>query len=169
MKVNRHSLRPSRIGDYTALRTIQPAELTNTHKDVLEMTTSKSQAKLPSNRFKRSQELLQVIQKIDLYTDLKRFEESINWINQQYPHETSLPIGFFSRCYLGAPFIDHKLSLTNHILEHYARGDVVPDPYVRARALAANPAYRTIEVYSTGQIVPIYADGSAAATINPSA
>jgi len=66
----------------------------------------------------------------------------------------------FSRCYLGRPFIDHRLDLSFNIVDHYKSGEAVPPPYDAARALAANEAYAYIEVYADGELVPVREDGT---------
>lgn len=115
-----------------------------------------------SRRFRRPPELLNLVRQLDLYTDPQGLQAAIDWIKQQYTvHDIDFLAGLFSRCYLGAPYVDHRMTIVGSIIEHYAPGDVVPDPYAAARALAANPSYDYIEIYADGRLIPIYSDGTA--------
>jgi len=71
-------------------------------------------------------------------------------------------LGLFARCYLGAPYVDHRLTIVGRILEHYTAGDEVPAPFDGARGLARSSVYSYIEIYSDGEIVPVTADGTPA-------
>ena len=71
-------------------------------------------------------------------------------------------LGLFARCYLGAPYVDHRLTIVGRILEHYSAGDEVPAPFDGARGLARSSVYSYIEIYSDGEVVPIAADGTPA-------
>lgn len=73
----------------------------------------------------------------------------------------SVPIGLLGTCYLGAPYVDHRLNLIEQIVEHYTPGSAVPDPYAAARPLVRTGAYAYVEVYSDGQVVPVLPDGTA--------
>ena len=71
-----------------------------------------------------------------------------------------LLLGLFARCHLGPPYVDHRLTVVGHILEHYRPTDIVPPPFDAARTLAQSPVYEYVEVYSDGDIIPVLADGS---------
>lgn len=115
-----------------------------------------------SRKFRRPHQLRQVIQQLDLYVDPQGLKDAIDWIKQQYDvHDIEGLAGLFSRCYLGHPYVDHRMTIAGGILEHYEPKDLVPAPYSAARVLAANPSYDYIEIYADGQMIPIYQDGSA--------
>ncbi len=71
-------------------------------------------------------------------------------------------MGLFAKCYLGHPYVDHRLSLDGAIAEHYAAGDTVPPAFAPCRGLARSAAYAYIEVYGDGQVIPIRTNGNAA-------
>lgn len=128
-------------------------------------TGTKQQDRLTaaSRRFRRPAELSDLIRKLDLYTDETGLRAAVDWIKQQYTvHDLDMMVGTFSRCYLGRPYVDHRMTIMGSILEHYSPQDPVPRPYDAARSLAANPSYDYIEVYADGRLVPILMDGTAA-------
>lgn len=135
--------------------------------DVPESTTVApqflSKATIDRNRHTpRSQELLDAIARIDTETNALAAQEIMEWVRSQYEERGGGEIlGLFSKCYLGAPFVDHVMTLTGLICEHYRWEDTVPGAYVLARNLAANPAYEYVEVYSDGALVPVRSDGKA--------
>jgi hypothetical protein len=71
-----------------------------------------------------------------------------------------VPIGLLATCYLGAPYVDHRLNLIELIVEHYTPSSAVPDPYAAARPLVRSGAYAYVEVYSDGLVVPVLPDGT---------
>ena len=89
--------------------------------------------------------------------------ELIDWIEAAYAERMGgVLLGLFARCYLGAPYVDHRLTIVGRILEHYSAGDEVPAPFDGARGLARSSVYSYIEIYSDGEIVPVTADGTPA-------
>jgi hypothetical protein len=64
-------------------------------------------------------------------------------------------------CGLGPPFVDHILDLGGAIVEHYASADTMPEPYANARMLVRSGAYAYVEIYLSGTVVPVLADGAA--------
>ena len=73
----------------------------------------------------------------------------------------STPLGIVGKCYLGAPFEVHTLTVDGEIVEHYRVGETVPGGLERARPLAVSPVYLAIEVYPD-RMVCVRADGSTA-------
>ena len=67
----------------------------------------------------------------------------------------------FAKCYLGPPFVDHKLDLFGSILQHFSPSEDPGYPYSQARGLVRSGSYAFIEIYSDGKIVPILPDGTA--------
>lgn len=87
-------------------------------------------------------------------------DQLASWIREQY---TSLigdsPSGFFAHCYLGSPYVDHRLDAMGAIVEHYTPSDTVPEPFAAARGLARSEAYAYIEVWAGGTLIPVRPTG----------
>lgn len=112
----------------------------------------------------RSGELLAAVASLDTTPDRGAAESILGWVRDAYDARGSgVPVGLFSRCYLGAPYVDHSMSLSGFICEHYSAADAPPLVFAGARPLAANAAYVYIEVYSDGTVVPVRPDGRPAA------
>lgn len=59
------------------------------------------------------------------------------------------PIGILAKCFLGAPFDVHILSLNGDIiLNHYKVSEQLPPDYAKARILAIHNQYSIVEVYN---------------------
>lgn len=114
------------------------------------------------NRAKpRSRELLDAIARLDTEPDALARQQIMEWIRKEYDERGGGELlGLFSRCYLGAPYVDHAMTVAGYICEHYRRGDPVPALYNGARSLAANPAYEYVEIYGDGGVVPIRGNGT---------
>lgn len=109
----------------------------------------------------RSGELLQAVRNLDLTQDAAYRAELTTWIEDAYTERMGgVLLGLFARCHLGPPYVDHRLTVVGHILEHYRPTDIVPPPFDAARTLAQSPVYEYVEVYSDGDIIPVLADGS---------
>ncbi len=114
-------------------------------------------------RLRRPQELLEAIAGLDSTADEAVRKQLLDWIQQVYEERGGGElVGLFAKCYLGPPFVDHRLSLDGTIAEHYGPSDNVPPIFVPCRGLARSAAYAYIEVYADGQVVPIRLDGNAA-------
>lgn len=110
----------------------------------------------------REAELLSAVGQLDVITDPHVYQQLMQWIVEQYnARQGGTLMGLFAKCYLGPPFVDHRLDLLGSICEHYRPGDAVPMPYGQARGLAQSGAYAHIELYSDGAMVPILPDGTA--------
>jgi hypothetical protein len=72
------------------------------------------------------------------------------------------PLGIVSHCYLGGAYEAHVLTPDLDIIEHYQRGQALPNGLERARGLARTTTYLAIEVY-TDLLVCIQHDGSTVA------
>ncbi|MET0932005.1 MAG: hypothetical protein ABWX74_20990 [Aeromicrobium sp.] len=109
----------------------------------------------------RSAELVDAVQRLDTTTDPATAEAIMQWINDEYESRSGGQIiGLFGRCYLGHPFVDHRIDLAGaFILQHFTRDETPPGPYGAARPFARNTAYTFIEVYDDGSVIPIRADG----------
>jgi hypothetical protein len=105
--------------------------------------------------------LFQAMQRLDAQIDQAARRELADWISEQYATDYGdIPLGFVAKCYLGAPYVDHRLDLLHSIAEHYQPADAVPAPFDRARMLARLGSYAFIEVYASGLLVPVRVDGS---------
>jgi len=119
-----------------------------------------------ARKTRRSPELVQAIHGLDSQINPIEMVRWLRWINENYTlSDCGLLLGLFSHCYLGVrpfdgqPFLDHRLDLTQEIIEHYTGVDSVPTGFEVARPLARNEAYAYIEVYTDGTVIPIYPDG----------
>ncbi|WP_068494767.1 hypothetical protein [Pseudoclavibacter helvolus] len=111
----------------------------------------------------RNADLMAAIAALDTEPDRAAVDAALTWIRDAYDARGGgLPVGLFSRCYLGSPYIDHSMSLGGFICEHYTAAEMVPVIFAGARRLAANAAYDYIEVYDDGTVVPVRPDGRAA-------
>ena len=109
----------------------------------------------------RPGELLQAVRNLDLTQAAAYRAELTEWIDNAYTERMGgVLLGLFARCHLGPPYVDHRLTVVGHILEHYRPTDIVPPPFDAARTLAQSPVYEYVEVYSDGDIIPVLADGS---------
>lgn len=72
----------------------------------------------------------------------------------------TLPLGCVARCHLGPPYEVHVLDLVGRIVEHYHASAPLPAPFERARSLALDEAYVTVEVYQD-RLVCLRSDGTA--------
>ncbi len=68
------------------------------------------------------------------------------------------PVGYVSKCYLGAPYEVHSLDCTGNIICHYQAGQPLPDGMERARTLARSAHYACIEVYHD-KLIAVAANG----------
>ncbi|WP_243390899.1 hypothetical protein [Paenibacillus sp. GM2FR] len=78
-----------------------------------------------------------------------KVQELIDQISSEFPELAvdQLPLGIVSKCYLGNPYEVHSLDTRLQILDHYKRGEIVPNGMEKARRLAMHPSYAYIEVY----------------------
>jgi hypothetical protein len=105
--------------------------------------------------------LLEAAHRCDAGLDAASRAQLAGWIRAEYESEFGdVPLGLFSLCHLGPPYIDHRLDLWQSILEHYAPADVVPEPFAQARMLVRSGAYEFVEVYAGGELRPVLPGGS---------
>jgi hypothetical protein len=105
--------------------------------------------------------LFEAVHRLDAQIDEAGRRELAAWITDQYATDYGdVPLGFLARCYLGPPYVDHRLDLLASIVEHFQPADAVPAPFDRARVLARLSSYEYIEVYGSGTLVPVRVDGS---------
>lgn len=111
---------------------------------------------------RRSTELVEAMRMIDTTVDESAREQVMSWVREHYEaRQGGTIVGMFQRCYLGAPYVDHKLDLVGNIVHHYAGSETVEFPYSQARGLVRSDAYAFVEIYSDGTLVPVRPDGTA--------
>ena len=129
---------------------------TNRARTALGSTTSRDL------RRPRHAGLLQAIHRLDATIDPAERAQLARWISDQYTAEIGdAPLGFVAQCYLGPPYVDHRLDLAHSIVQHYAPNDVMQEPFSQARMLVRTGAYEYVEVYLSGVLIPVRSDGSA--------
>jgi hypothetical protein len=129
--------------------------------------TQDRQLQRPPNQAARAPRhagIFEAVHRIDAGLDEATRAQLAQWIRDEYQSQFGdVPLGFFARCHLGPPYVDHRLDLWQNIVEHYAPGDTVPEPFARARMLARTGSYDFIEVYASGELKPVLNDGSVVA------
>lgn len=109
----------------------------------------------------RSTDLLQAIAALDTQASAVANAEVMDWIREAYDERRGgRLVGLFGKCYLGAPYVDHIMTVEGLICQHFAGTESVPAPYAQARGLAQSPSYVFIEIYTDGAVVPVRADGT---------
>jgi hypothetical protein len=109
----------------------------------------------------RPTDLLHAVRRLDAQLSDDALRETARWIGEQYlTSYGTAPIGYVAPCFLGSPYVDHRLGLDGCVLEHYALTDVMPEPFGAARMLARSGAYAYVEVYDGGLLLPVLADGA---------
>ncbi|HTJ32164.1 MAG TPA: hypothetical protein VL738_02945 [Dactylosporangium sp.] len=140
--------------------TVQPLQM-NPAATNRARTTTGNAAQL---RRPRHAGFMRAIHQIDATVDPAQRAQLAKWLSDTYIEEVGdLPLGCLAQCYLGPPYVDHRLDLGQAIVEHYAPNDPVPDPFGKARMLVRTGAYAYVEVYISGTIVPVRNDGSVVA------
>jgi hypothetical protein len=115
-------------------------------------------------RAPRNIAIVQAVHRLDTEIDQSARADLAGWIREEYHRELGdIPLGFLAQCFLGPPFVDHCLNLLHSIVQHFAPVDVVPEPFAPARMLVRSGAYAFVEVYASGEIRPVLADGSVVA------
>lgn len=103
-------------------------------------------------RSKRSSTFVEAMTKLDVSSvtaTKEKVQELIDQIASEFPDLAAdqLPLGIVSKCYLGDPYEVHSLDARLQIIDHYKRGEIVPNGMEKARRLAMHPSYAYIEVY----------------------
>lgn len=108
--------------------------------------------------------LLEAVHRLDVALDPAAREELARWIRSEYETELGdVPVGFVAECFLGPPYVDHRLDLFQSIVDHFAPADVMPEPFAQARMLVRTGAYAYVEVYASGELHPVRSDGTVVA------
>ena len=106
-------------------------------------------------RKKRSQKYMDAMKSLDTgghVHNQEKVNELINVIREEFPEveliDKGMLIGILAKCYLGFPYEVHTLNFTlSSIIEHYKRGQTLPEGMEKARAMAIRGMYEYIEVY----------------------
>ena len=107
--------------------------------------------------------LLEAVLRLDTEMDAASRQELADWITEQYRTEfDAVPLGFVSQCYLGSPYVDHRLDLIGSIVQHYSASQQMPPLFESARMLARTGRYEFVEVYLNGELKAVSSDGSTA-------
>ena len=104
-------------------------------------------------RKKRSKAYMDAIGKLDAGGHARNdsaAREIIDALRDEFPEVRieSVLLGIVDKCYLGAPYEVHTLSLQGSIIEHYVGGAPLPGRLEAARSIAMSGSYDFIEVYS---------------------
>ena len=104
-------------------------------------------------RKSRSKEYMDTIHQLDAgghVHNKKEVNEIINTIKSEFPDVdiNGILLGFVAKCYLGAPYEAHTLDLVGEIIEHYKRGETLPNGLDKAKSIAIHGGYDFIEVYT---------------------
>ena len=118
-------------------------------------------------RKKRSQKYMKAMKSLDAgghVHNQEKINELINTIREEFPEveliDKGMLIGILAKCYLGFPYEVHTLNFTlSSIIEHYKRGEMLPEGMEKARAMAARGVYEYIEVY-TDYCCAVSSDGT---------
>ena len=136
------------------------------HAGNLNLGHSGKQAAAPSPltrdvRRPRHAGILEAVHRLDAEISQAARGELAGWIRDQYHTEIGdIPLGFVAKCHLGPPYVDHILDLFDNIVDHYAPADPMPEPFAKARMLVRTNAYAYVEIYGSGEIRPVYPDGT---------
>lgn len=127
-----------------------------TTKDQKLFTPGQRQIRTP-----RHAGIFEAVHRLDAGLDAATRSELAGWIRAEYESQfDDVPLGMFARCHLGPPYVDHRLDLWQSIIEHYAPADAVPEPFAQARMLVRTGAYDFVEVWASGELRPVLADGT---------
>ena len=118
-------------------------------------------------RKKRSKRYMEAMGTLDTgghVNNQEKINELINAIREEFPEveliDKGMLIGILAKCYLGFPYEVHTLNFTlSSIIEHYKKGQTLPDGMEKARAMAARGVYEYIEVY-TDYCCAVSSDGT---------
>jgi hypothetical protein len=107
--------------------------------------------------------LFEAIRRLDVMGDETERRALADWIRGEYEREyefADVPLGFVATCYLGPPYVDHRLDLSASIVDHFSAAQTMPAPFEEARMNVRSGAYEFVEVYLSGKIISVRADGT---------
>jgi len=114
----------------------------------------------------RSKQYMEAVSRLDAggcAHNREKVKEIMDALREEFPEIDLIGIflGIVSKCYLGDDYEVHRLDMTGDIIDHYRRGESLPDGLEKARAIAIHGGYAFIEVY-TNCCRAIGRDGSVA-------
>jgi hypothetical protein len=147
--------------DFSQRRRIEfNADLKATTRDNARVRVSSTK----NQRKPRHAGIFEAVHRLDARMDPASREALAKWVREQYETEIGdIPLGFVAECHLGPPYVDHRLDLLQSIVDHFAPHDTMPEPYAQARMLVRTGAYEFVEIYASGTLRPVRADGSVVA------
>jgi hypothetical protein len=153
----RRVLRPGRAASPTTSAAASPANASPRRA----ATPGRPLAALQERYRPRAADLREAVRRLDAGVDEAARRELTDWLREEYAvRHGDVPVGLFSRCHLGPPYVDHRLDLFGVIVDHYTPADAVPEPFGGARMLVRAGDYALIEVYESGQLLPVLDDGT---------
>jgi hypothetical protein len=104
-------------------------------------------------RQKRSLDYVHAIKKLDaggVKCSHANMEELLQAIRNEFPElePYQYPVGIIAKCFLGPPYEVHTLDIKLDIIQHYKKGEVLPEQLNRGKSLALHPSYEFVEVFS---------------------
>lgn len=135
------------IESQNSLSLTKPSQKINTKMD--QMTFERMLRK------KRSKKYMEAVKKLDAGGHVHNqslLDDMINAIREEFPEVDMVSEGVFlglvDKCYLGVPYEVHTLDCTLNIVEHYKKGEALPNNLEKARQLGISGSYNYIEVYT---------------------
>lgn len=104
-------------------------------------------------RKKRSSSYVELMKKLDAHSvtnNQAQIDDLKEAMRSEFPEiqPYQFPIGIIAKCYLGKPYEVHTLDVKLDIVEHYKKGESLPQQLEKGRSLALHPSYEIIEVYN---------------------
>ena len=107
--------------------------------------------------------LFEAVRRLDAVVDPAERKALADWIRGEYEREyefTDVPLGFVSVCYLGPPYVEHRLDLAASIVDHFSVAQAMPEPFQQARMMIRSGGYEFLEVYLSGKVIAVRPDGT---------
>ncbi len=129
--------------------------LSATHDNRQQNTQQQQMDKMKMDRLlrkSRSKEYMEAIHQLDAgghVHNQDKVNEIINTIKGEFPEIelSGILLGYVAVCYLGEPYEVHTLDIAEEVVEHYKKGQTLPNGLEKARSIAMRGGYEFIEVY----------------------
>jgi hypothetical protein len=140
------------------LRPIYP----DTNDSVLSLTSNSASKQQQSKeqkmavarilRKKRSKNYVSAIHHLDAgghVHNQKQLDDILHMIQEEFPEValSGILLGIVSNCYLGENYEVHSIDIAGNIIDHFRKGQPMPERLEKARTLALMGGYEFIEVY----------------------
>lgn len=139
---------------------IKASQQINFETDYLLSSTNKQEKKQQMDKMQldrllrtpRSKEYMEALHKLDAGGHVHneaQVQEFMDAIRNEFPEISiqGILLGFVAKCYLGDDYEVHTVDITGNIIEHYEKGQVLPNGLEKARGIAIHGGYEFIEVY----------------------